>query len=186
VGLLALTLAVVAALSVLVSGCGGSSGEGVAEVDTTEPTTTTGSDSRNGGSDPNPAAYSACMRNGVPKFPDPDGEGRIRVRGGTVDPESAQFKAAANTCRSLAPPAFLSPGQQAEFREQLLGFSACMRENGVPTFPDPQFEPDGSGGISIDGNSGIDEDSPQFRNAEETCEKLFPDPSSRDGQGRTR
>jgi hypothetical protein len=39
---------------------------------------------------------------------------------------------------------------------------------------DPAAFPDGSGGISIDRNSGIDEDSPQFRAAEKACQKLTP------------
>jgi hypothetical protein len=125
-------------------------------------------------------------RNDVPKFPDPDGAGRLRVQGDDgIDPESAQFEAAAKACQRLAPTA-LSAAQQAEFREELLAFSACMRENGVPNFPDPQFERDGSGGIAIDPGSGIDEDSPQFKDAEKACEKRFPaDPSSRAGESGT-
>jgi hypothetical protein len=121
-----------------------------------------------------------------PKFPDPDGAGRLRVQGDDgIDPESAQFEAAAKACQRLAPTA-LSAAQQAEFREELLAFSACMRENGVPNFPDPQFERDGSGGIAIDPGSGIDEDSPQFKDAEKACEKRFPaDPSSRAGESGT-
>jgi hypothetical protein len=57
-----------------------------------------------------------------------------------------------------------------------------MRKHGVPEFPDPRFNPDGSGGISIDRNSRIDEDSPQFRAAEKVCQKLTPgwgEPQSR-------
>lgn len=174
-GLLTLALAALAALGLLASACGGSSGQGVAQVDSTDTkTTTTGSESPDGSSSANPAAYSACMRkNGVPKFPDPDSEGRLRgIKAGPgtgIDPESAQFTAAAKACQKLAPKA-PSPAQQAEDREQLLEFSACMRKNGVPNFPDPKFNPDGSGGITLD--RGLDQ-TPQYKAAEKACKQLL-------------
>jgi hypothetical protein len=175
--LLALTLAVVAALGLFASACGGSSSEGVAQVETSE-TTTEGStstpDSASGSGDA--AAYSACMRsNGLHEFPDPDSNGRIRLKGGPgtdLDPESARFKAAAKACEELAPPEddALSPAEQAEAREELLAFSSCMRENGLPDFPDPTSNAEG--GISITGGD-FDPDSPQFKAAEMACEHLL-------------
>jgi hypothetical protein len=58
-------------------------------------------------------------------------------------------------------------------REALVAFSACMRKNGVPRFPDPQVV--GSGmRLSIGSESGIDVKSPQFKKAEQTCRKLLP------------
>jgi hypothetical protein len=64
-------------LTLVAAGCSGSSGEGVAQVGTTN-TTTSGADSQSGSSEPSPAAYAACMReNGVPSFPDPDSSGRF-------------------------------------------------------------------------------------------------------------
>jgi hypothetical protein len=185
VGLLALALAAAAVLLLLASACGGSSSaQGVAQVDSTETTTTdstSAQDSADGSSSADPAAYSACMRkNGVPKFPDPDSEGRLLLRAGPgtgIDPESPQFKAAAKACQKLAPKA-PSPAQQAKDREQLLKFSACMRENGVPTFPDPKFNPDGSGGITLD--KGVDR-TPQFKAAEKACRELLPGGGERRG-----
>jgi hypothetical protein len=45
--------------------------------------------------------YAQCMRkNGVPKFPDPQGEAPDP---GDVNPDSPQFKAAAQKCQSLRP-----------------------------------------------------------------------------------
>jgi hypothetical protein len=173
-----LALAALASLALIAVGCGGSSpAQGVAQVDSTETTTTTtGSESPESSSSADPAAFSACMRkNGVPRFPDPDSDGRLRLKAGPgtgIDPESAQFKAAAEACQKLAPKA-PSPAQQAKDREELLGFSACMRKNGVPKFPDPTFNPDGSAGISIGRNSRINTDSPQFKEAEKACEKLL-------------
>jgi hypothetical protein len=180
-----LALAALSSLALLAAGCGGSPGEGVAQVETTQTTTTeSGAPDDSGSADP--TAYSACMRkNGVPKFPDPDSEGRLRLRlgpGTGIDPESAQFEAAAKACQKLAPKA-PSPAQRAEDRRQLLAFSACMRKNGVPNFPDPTFNADGSGGITLD--RGIDQ-TPQFEAAEDGCEKLLPGgPASRDSEGGT-
>jgi hypothetical protein len=182
-----LALAALSSLVLLATGCGGSAGQGVAQVDATE-TTTTDSDSADGSSSADPTAYSACMRkHGVPKFPDPDSDGRLRLKAGPgtgIDPESAQFKAADTACRKLGlGPSTLSPAQRAEDREQLLAFSACMRKNGVPNFPDPTFNPDGSGGITLE--RGLDR-TPQFKAAEQACEKVLPGgPSSRDSEGGT-
>jgi hypothetical protein len=56
-------------------------------------------------------------------------------------------------------------------------FSACMRKNGVPNFPDP----DSNGNIRITGGRdkngrtfGLDANSPQFRKAAQACRKLQP------------
>ncbi len=46
-------------------------------------------------------------------------------------------------------------------------FSACMRKNGVPSFPDPTT----NGGLTINKRQA---DSPNFRSAQTKCEKLMP------------
>jgi hypothetical protein len=49
--------------------------------------------------------YAACMRsNGVPNFPDPNGQGLIQINNGTgsLDPSSPQFQTAATACKRLA------------------------------------------------------------------------------------
>jgi hypothetical protein len=170
VGPLALALAAAAVLVLLASACGGSSGQGVAQVDSTETTTTeTGSPDRSSSADP--AAFSACMRaNGVPKFPDPDSDGRIRFRD-PVDPESPQFEAARRACRKLEPEESApSPAEEARERAQLLKFSACMRAQGLTKFPDP----DPSGFLSIGKNSGFAPDSRRFKAAENACRNFLP------------
>jgi hypothetical protein len=47
--------------------------------------------------------YATCMRsNGVPSFPDPNGQGLIQINAaGTLDPGSPQFGKAETTCESL-------------------------------------------------------------------------------------
>jgi hypothetical protein len=175
VGPFALALAILASLALIAAGCGGAgTSGGVAQVNTTV-TTTTESDSADGGSrSDDPSAYSACMRkHGVPKFPDPDSDGALRLKGGPgtgLDPESAQFRAAAKACAKLAPKG-PSPAERAKDQQQMLKFAACMRKHGVPSFPDPKVNPDGTAGISLD--RGLDQ-TPQFKQAVKTCENLLP------------
>jgi hypothetical protein len=58
-------------------------------------------------------------------------------------------------------------------REKAMKFSACMRDNGVSEFPDP----DASGGLTIDGvvnGSSLDPDTPAFKKAIGACKDLEP------------
>jgi hypothetical protein len=178
-GVLGLALAAVTALGLLASACGGSSGEGVARVDSSGTTTT--QDSQNASSSADPTAYSACMRkNGVPKFPDPNAEGRFQIQGGPgtgIDPNSPQFKAAEKACQRFMPRGgdeTLDPKEQAKNLRKALRYSACMRQKGVPNFPDPKANAEGGIELSFDGTTGIDPSSPKFKAAEEACKELAP------------
>jgi hypothetical protein len=118
-------------------------------------------------------AYSECMRShGVPDFPDPVGNS-LQLRAGPgsdLDPTSPKFVAAQNACKALqpggAPGGKVSAAQQAE----ALKYSACMRENGVPNFPDPVFS-NGGAQLKI---TNIDPNSPQFVAAQKACQSLQP------------
>jgi hypothetical protein len=164
-------------LMLLASGCGGSSGEGVAQVGTTS-TNSSGSDSSGDRSSGDPVAYSACMRkNGVANFPDPDSEGRIRLTfrrtksGQTfgVDSNSATFKKAQQACRTLLPGGGV-PDAQAQARElqAMLRFAACMRSRGVPDFPDPEKGPNGGTLMTMPGDIAK---SPNYKTAKQACAK---------------
>lgn len=59
-----------------------------------------------------------------------------------------------------------SPSATAAF----VKFSACMRADGVPNFPDPT----GGGGIHISSSSGINPNSPAFQTARSKCRHLLP------------
>ena len=118
--------------------------------------------------DPQDAAltYSRCMReNGLPAFPDADAEGRIRIRLGSIDPDSAEFRAAGDACRHLAPEGWgddkVAPGDA----EVMLEFARCMRENGIPDYPDP----DPNAGVRIT----LDPNDPQAQAALESCEAIL-------------
>src|SRR6266511_4464384 len=85
-------------------------------------------------------AYAQCMReNGVPDFPDPDAQGRLRALG-HEQRDDPQFRAATEACRDLAPGGEHEQLGDPAFVEQMREFSQCMRENGLPDFPDPDAQ----------------------------------------------
>jgi hypothetical protein len=51
-----------------------------------------------------------------------------------------------------------------------LEFANCMRDNGVPNFPDPGG---GGGGVNLEG-TGINPQSPAFKAARQACRKFTP------------
>jgi hypothetical protein len=79
--------------------------------------------------------FAECIRgNGVSDFPDPDASGDYDY-GVSVSPEV--WTKAVDACKDLQPPGTLSADRTPEQQEQGLRFARCMRENGVPDFPDP-------------------------------------------------
>jgi hypothetical protein len=175
VRVLALLALLVAALALVACGGGDDGGDGGG----TEQTPAAGSGSEAGGtaaaSDDQGVKYSECMReHGVKDFPDPV-DGRIQLRAGpgsSLNPNSATFKAAEEACRSLQPAGAQNGGPGGGGGgEQALAFSKCMRENGVPKFPDPQT----SGGkvtMQLAPDSGVDPDSAAFKKAQAKCGNL--------------
>ena len=132
---------------VLAAGCGGSSGSQTAT--TVGGTTTSASSAASSGSTgpgaygSGPLAFSRCMRaNGVPSFPDPNpGRGGLFSLAG-INPSSPAFRAAQEKCQKLmggGPPV---PGStthpSAQTLTKLVRIARCMRQHGVPQFPDPR------------------------------------------------
>jgi hypothetical protein len=123
-------------------------------------------------------AFSRCMRaHGVPSFPDPNSNGQLSTKG--IDTKSPQVRSAVGDCQSLLPgqnPA----AQVAQAGTQALRFSRCMRAHGVPNFPDPSVQSNGSGvAVTIRlhaGSGGIDPHSPQFQAAQQACRSILPKP----------
>jgi hypothetical protein len=111
-------------------------------------------------------AYSQCMRdNGFTEFPDPTPDGDLRI---LVNPESvSRFKAAGDACRDLAPEGFRDEGVTPETLDVLVKLSQCVRENGVPDFPDP----DASGRYDLSGVSSGPGD-PRIEAAMNACSDL--------------
>jgi hypothetical protein len=56
-----------------------------------------------------------------------------------------------------------------------VAYAKCMRDHGVPGFPDPNS----NGELAVDSSSlGIDPDSPQYKAASDACAPLLPRPSA--------
>jgi hypothetical protein len=112
-------------------------------------------------------AYAQCIRdNGVPDFPDPDANGQLR--GPAHEKESdPTFRAAQEKCRSLAPGGEHQRSGPA-FVEQMRQFSQCMRDNGLPDFPDP--DADGQ----LRGAGHEQQADPTFRAAMAACRNKLP------------
>lgn len=168
----ALVLGLLLALSA--AGCGGGGGgDQVATAGGTAPDPSASAKQDNREDRDAILQYAKCMReNGVPDFPDPEfGEGGI----GLTIPDGAdkaKVDAAQEKCKQYLPnggqPTKVDPAQLEKMRE----YAKCIRENGVPNFPDPSEE----GGIALDmdklGLSGPDD--PKLKAAEEKCRSIMP------------
>jgi hypothetical protein len=159
----ALTTALIAApCAAAIAGCGGSSKpSGSAKL-------------------PNAAAiaYSKCMRaNGVSNFPDPSPGGTLQLSP-ALKPGSPSFQAAQKACVHLMPGAVAVPKMSASQRRAAIRFAACMRRNGVSSFPDPGQASAANPGAPVlvirgmqfsAGLGAIDPRSPAFRHAAHAC-----------------
>jgi hypothetical protein len=122
--------AALAVLTVIVGGCGSASAGG--------------GNHRNGTSTARDKAvkFAECMRNNsVSGFPDPNASGRLTIdavaNGSSIDTNSATFKQAMSACKDLQPPGFTGSKVTPSQRTARLAFAQCVRDHGVPDFPDP-------------------------------------------------
>jgi hypothetical protein len=121
-------LAALALISVIVAGCGdGSGGTGNNSTATARAMA---------------VKFAECMRNnGVSGFPDPNASGQLTIdavaNGSSIDTNSAAFKQAMSACKNFEPPGFTGPQVTPQLRTARLAFAQCVRDHGVPDFPDP-------------------------------------------------
>jgi hypothetical protein len=101
---------------------------------------------------------------GVPGFADPGASAGFNG----VGKQSPAFRSAMHTCNRLLP-ADRSTGTQLTERQRIaaLAQATCIRDHGVPNFPDPTFP--SSGGELIPPASGLDPASPAFKHAAAAC-----------------
>jgi hypothetical protein len=162
------------ALGVTAAGCSGGSTPPISGTSGSQPTTTAaagGSDS-SGTALAQAVAYSQCIRShGVPNFPDPvqTPSGGYGYRTTGIDPNSAAFQGALQSCKGLPSP-WNSTGQQLSPAQQQawLTWAQCIRVHGLPNFPDPTF----SGSEVHD--SGVGSNSPQLQSAMDACKSQRP------------
>ncbi|MEV6864471.1 hypothetical protein AB0M44_26115 [Streptosporangium subroseum] len=160
----ALATVALAAVALVGAACG-SGQEPVNTVASMAPQAGSASAAPQGGSQADPVAFAKCVReNGVPDFKDPEpGVGM----GGGIDLNSPAFKKAAEACKEFmpAPPPQNNPDETWSTADKLK-YAKCMRDNGVPSFPDP----DANGGFKLND----DPNTPQFKKAEEACKQYQP------------
>jgi hypothetical protein len=142
-----------------------------------------GSDDGAGGSDRDrfreaALEHARCMREHGVDVPDPKpGKGGIVLVGPEQAGDPARAERAIKACekhlRDLPPPK-LSEEQKAEMRKGALAHARCMRAEGID-MPDPQFGPDGSITMRIEGEDAPNPDDPKVRAAQEKCSKHMPE-----------
>ncbi len=157
-----------ALILLVAAGCGGASKTpAVASLGPTTGTTPSSFEpSRSAGTESGSAPaleFARCMRShGVPNFPDPGGP----VVSGTK--QLPAFRPAMATCRKLQPGG-RSTGIPLTERQRAaaLAQARCIRDHGVPNFPDPTFP--STGGQLFPAIPGFDPKAPAFKHAAAAC-----------------
>jgi hypothetical protein len=164
----------VAALSLLVAGCGGGGSRGVARIaSSTTVSTTAATTTVQTGSLAGALAFARCMRShGIPNWPDPRSDGRfdkskLRQLGLSVSRVREIEDRSCNYVFHGGHAQTITPADRADY----LRAAACIRRHGFPDFPDPIFQ---NGSVRFNIPSSIDPNSPQVKSAEATCVKLIP------------
>ena len=123
-------------------------------------------------------AFAKCMRaNGVPSFPDPNGQGGFNNAQVQALSTGPQGNNALHQCRSVLPNAGtgLTVTQIQVIQQQNLHNAVkaaiCMRAHGIPNFPDPAGTTQSSGVNWPQTLPGIDTGSPQYEKAYMTCSR---------------
>jgi predicted amidohydrolase YtcJ len=118
-------------------------------------------------------AYSQCMRaHGEPGFPDPQPNGNLLIDGPKDHLNGALMNSAGKACKHLMPKSPpLTASQQQKLTAQALKFVACMRNHGIPNFPDPTVN---SSGVEMQVPRNVTPDSAVFKNAQQACKNLIP------------
>jgi hypothetical protein len=159
---------VAVALVLAAAGCASSSGgdKGVASADRSGGAAAATGASAAASLSPQDKAlkFAQCMReHGIPMDdPDPNG-GDVSIGGEGID--MAKMQAAQQACKEYSPFGVGGPTPDPKMAENMRNFAQCMRDNGVPNFPDPD-----GGRVMIDASVGAD---PDFPAAQKKCEKEF-------------
>jgi hypothetical protein len=136
-------------------------------------TPTAGATSAAGRDDDAPLKFSQCMREqGLAWFPDPQPGGGLQIKVPEGTPKE-KVDAAMEACKEFAPDGGDRGEPDPEHLAKARLMSQCMRDNGVPNFPDP--DPNGNMHVERD-KVGAGPGDPVFDKADEVCRKLGPQP----------
>ncbi|MEU8299108.1 hypothetical protein AB0C04_17705 [Micromonospora sp. NPDC048909] len=156
-------------LALAVTGCGGSgdepavatAGGGGAQAVSASPAAQLSDDERR-------LKFSECMREHGVEVPDPEpGGGQLFRFGKDTDPQKVQ--AAMESCRQHLPNGGEKLKLDPEQVERLRKLATCMRENGVPEFPDPSAD----GGLQLRLDV-VNIKDPKVKAAMEKCRQYAP------------
>ncbi|MFI9824377.1 hypothetical protein ACIHFC_28585 [Streptomyces sp. NPDC052013] len=153
---LVLAAAAACVLAVTATGCSGSDGSKAKVASATQGNSSSASAAKKGEPDSEVARYvesqrkvAACLRKEGVDVPDPDAQGEIDTSSlGNWKQDPAALKAMMK-CQPLGLPRpesiakSLEPTRSAEEIAQDRRFAECMQENGVPDYPDPDFDEKG-------------------------------------------
>jgi hypothetical protein len=113
--------------------------------------------------------WARCMRDNGVDVPDPKSNGGgIAMEGGTGAGEATKMDKAFEACKKYEPQGGDLPKPKPADVAKLREYSKCMREHGVPEFPDPDSE----GGIKLD--TSVLKPGPTLEKAQKACEKVAP------------
>ena len=135
-------IAATVVIAVLAAGCGGSSGTTTTKRSPNDSAASTGG-SPQGKTQMHQSAlnFAKCMRaSGVPNFSDPSPGGGLQVGAG-FNRAAPAVRVALARCQKFMPgggPLSPGPPPSAKTMAQLRRIAVCMREHGVPQFPDPR------------------------------------------------
>jgi hypothetical protein len=141
---------IAAACAVAISACGSANGAGNSGTGT------------GGGA---ALTFANCMRShGVPSFPDPGASGGFSG----VRKQAPAFRSAMQTCNRLHPSG-RSTGTALTEAKRLVALAQvrCLRDHGMPNFPDPTFP--STGGELFPAIPGFNSESPVFKHAAAAC-----------------
>jgi hypothetical protein len=163
---------VLLALALAAAACGGGGeGGGVASLDGGKATTTTSPGGGGGDRRQRALAYARCLRQHGIDMPDPkfDAQGRMAMQlPAGVGPDDPKFKAADQACKQYAPsgePEQVDPQTQ----RQMVAYARCMRQQGINI-----ADPKPGEGIGVDGEAGVNPNSPKFKAADQACRQYAP------------
>jgi hypothetical protein len=121
-------------------------------------------------------SYSRCMRgHGISDFPDPTpnpgGPGGSFSWSGhgqndDLDPNNPSYQAANKACQPLLPDRGQVPSPSGQLLAEEVRLAACMRDHGVPSFPDPD---NANGAFDL---GGTDRGTPEYQAAFATCQSV--------------
>jgi hypothetical protein len=120
-----------------------------------------------------------CARtHGMPNLPDPriDSNGQAHFPDGLPDPPRSVQQACQSIYDRLPASARGDAARPPADIQGLLRFAGCMRQHGVPDFPDPKAD----GTFPLAGTSlGREGKTPRTIRAMQACDRLNPDPKGR-------